>query len=46
MLELDKVFQDYLPNSEQIVGGVKTRRKLTPGDELAVDGIITKDLPG
>ena len=45
MLELDKVFTDYLPNSEQIVAGIKTRRKLTSGNELAVDTTITKDLP-
>ncbi|WP_342714125.1 DUF3578 domain-containing protein [Bradyrhizobium sp. B039] len=45
MLELDQVFKDYLPNSEQIVGGVKFRRKLTSGNELPVDTIVTKDLP-
>lgn len=45
MLELDKVFKDYLPNSEQIVAGVKTRRKLTSGHAFAVDTTITKDLP-
>jgi 5-methylcytosine-specific restriction protein A len=45
MIELDKVFEDYLPNSEQIVAGVMTRRKLTSGHELAVDTTITKDLP-
>jgi 5-methylcytosine-specific restriction enzyme A len=45
MLELDKIFEDYLPNSEQIVGGIKTRRKLTSWNELPVDNIITKGLP-
>ncbi|MEH2550743.1 5-methylcytosine-specific restriction protein A [Bradyrhizobium sp. AZCC 2262] len=45
MRELDKVFEDYLPNSEQVVAGVKSRRKLTSGNELAVDATITKDLP-
>ncbi|WP_027518475.1 MrcB family domain-containing protein [Bradyrhizobium sp. WSM1417] len=45
MLELDKVFADYLPNSEQVVGGVKIRRKLTSGNDLEVDTTITKELP-
>lgn len=45
MLELDKVFQDYLPNSEEIVGGVTARRKLQSGKSLPVDVTITEDLP-
>lgn len=45
MLELDKVFADYLPNSEHVVGGVKIRRKLTSGTELPVDTTITEALP-
>ncbi|WP_158237639.1 MrcB family domain-containing protein [Bradyrhizobium forestalis] len=45
MLELDKVFEDYLLNSEEEIGGVKARRRLRPGEALAVDNIITKDLP-
>ncbi|SHN73508.1 MrcB family domain-containing protein [Bradyrhizobium erythrophlei] len=45
MLELDKVFEEYLPNSEEMVGDVKTRRRLSPGQALAVDTTITDDLP-
>jgi 5-methylcytosine-specific restriction enzyme A len=45
MLELDKVFQEYLANSEEEIGGVTSRRRLRPGKALPVDTIITKDLP-
>jgi 5-methylcytosine-specific restriction protein A len=45
MLELDKVFQDYLPNSEVEVAGEKTRRRLQSGKALPVDTTVTEDLP-
>jgi 5-methylcytosine-specific restriction protein A len=45
MLELDKVFKDYLANSEEMVAGVKTRRRLQSGQVLAIDTIITHELP-
>jgi 5-methylcytosine-specific restriction enzyme A len=45
MLELDRVFQDYLPNSEEEIGRVKSRRRPKSGQALAVDTTITKDLP-
>jgi 5-methylcytosine-specific restriction protein A len=45
MLELDKVFQDYLAGSEEVVGGEKKRRRLQSGKALPVDITITEDLP-
>jgi 5-methylcytosine-specific restriction protein A len=45
MFELDRVFQDYLPSSEEEIGGIRTRRRLRPGKALAVDTTITNDLP-
>jgi 5-methylcytosine-specific restriction protein A len=45
MLELDKVFQDYLDSSEEVVEEEKKRRRLQSGKALPVDITITKDLP-
>jgi len=45
MLELEKVFQDYLANSEELVGGERKRRRLQSGKALPVDITITEDLP-
>jgi MrcB-like, N-terminal domain len=45
MLELDRVFAEYLPNSEEIVAGEKTRRRLTPERAADIDAVITQRLP-
>jgi 5-methylcytosine-specific restriction enzyme A len=45
MLELDRVFAEYLPSSEEVVAGEKTRRQLTPGKGADVDAVITQRLP-
>jgi 5-methylcytosine-specific restriction protein A len=45
MLELDRVFAEYLPSSEELVAGVKTRRQLFPGTQADIDAVITQRLP-
>ncbi|MET4371040.1 5-methylcytosine-specific restriction protein A [Bradyrhizobium sp. LB12.1] len=46
MFELDEVFAKYISSSEEDTGdGLKSRRRLKPGNSVDVDNVITKRLP-
>jgi hypothetical protein len=46
ILELDRVFAEYLPSSEVVVNGAAARRQLTSGNGADIDAVITQRLPG